>query len=148
MAQVAFNYLIYWSEQETNAIFFRLMVLAEIFSLLLYVLSLVILHDYFGECFELNNIKNSLSLNILKLFNFHCRLGLHLVVWIPVESVGNHISLLFASVHNQISTQKVLTAGLLKIVLKSAVCLGSVCVSTEKKQQRPTVYIKYNQYKI
>lgn len=31
----------------------RLMVLAEVFSLLLYLVSLIVFHEYFGECFVL-----------------------------------------------------------------------------------------------
>lgn len=49
---VAFN-SINWTAKLTISLFVffshRLMVIAEIFSLLLYVLSLVILHDYFGN---------------------------------------------------------------------------------------------------
>ena len=98
--------------------FNRLMVIAEIFSLLLYVLSLVILHDYFGKYF---NIKKY-SRFWLIYFILHCnsRLGFHLVIWILVESACNHLSILSAVVYHKISAEEVLTASLFEIVLKHA----------------------------
>lgn len=90
------------------------MVIAEIFSLLLYVLSLVILHDYFGKNFNtipLSSFKKKSSI-------FNSRLGLHLVIRIPVESTCDHISLMFAFVYYKIFAKKILTTCLFEIILK------------------------------
>lgn len=48
---------------------------------------------------------------------FFQRLGLYLVVWIPVESVGYHIGLMSAFVYYQIFAEEIFTAGLFKIIV-------------------------------
>lgn len=53
-----------------------------------------------------------------------------------MESAGNHISLMFASVYNQISTQKILTTILFKIVLNK---ITEIILRDKSKE-----YFKFN----
>lgn len=99
------------------------MVLAEIFSLLLYLLSLVILHDYFGKPMNMSHffkIHANLKLpHLIFIFSwFVSRLGLHLVIRIFVESIGNHACFVSAAVYYKIFTKEIFTASLCKIVLE------------------------------
>lgn len=99
------------------------MVLAEIFSLLLYVLSLVILHDYFGKSFDLLDFLQD-NIYVINLKNkclylsSYCRLGFYLVIWIPVESAGDYPSLVSAVVYYQVFAKEIFAASLFKIVIK------------------------------
>lgn len=97
----------------------RLMVLAEVFSLLLYLVSLVVFHEYFGKfgfdwrlhsellCFEL-------YANPLSVF----RLGIHLIMGLSVEGFRHNAGVVFAAVHHKILAQEILAAVVLQAVVE------------------------------
>lgn len=91
------------------------MVLAEIFSLLLYLVSLALLHEYFGKivCIKFDPApapKHSSIYIKNKFWILHChRLGIYLVRRIFVESICHHTGLMPAALHHQIPAEEVLT---------------------------------------
>lgn len=92
------------------------MVLAEIFSLILYLISLAVLHEYFGKWQIIRQPMSYLSAQINLTLIF--RLGIHLVVGFLVESFCDYISFMSTTLCHQISTQKILTTILFEIILK------------------------------
>lgn len=91
-----------------------LMVLAEVASLLIYLVSLVVLHEYFGKT-NLNNGEESRS-NNLTLF-FYYRLGVHIFRRIYVEGRLDHVNFVSATVCTEVLEAQDITTIVFKTVV-------------------------------
>lgn len=92
----------------------RLMVLAEIFSLLLYLISLAVFHEYFGMMGMDCGVGGLLILCLFLL-----RLGIHLVVRFRLESVYNYGGLLLTTLFYQVLEEEMLPTIVLEVVVSS-----------------------------
>lgn len=92
----------------------RLMVLAEIFSLILYLISLAVLHEIFGE----KHFNSFVLFQLVIASSFSYRLGVHLVMGLLVEGVANHGGLLPTTIYHQISSQEILAAIVFEIIIE------------------------------